>query len=41
MRWLIAVISNTGLRLAEAEGLHINDIRLDEEIPYIDINPHP
>ena len=41
MLWLIAVISNTGLRLAEAESLYINDIRLDEEIPYVDINPHP
>ena len=41
MRWLIALISDTGMRLAEAAGLHINDIHLDEEIPYVDIRPHP
>ena len=41
MRWLIAVISDTGIRLAEAAGLHVNDIRLDEDIPYVDIKPHP
>ena len=41
MRWLIALISDTGMRLAEAAGLHINDIHLNEEIPYVDIKPHP
>ena len=41
MRWLIALISDTGLRLAEAAGLHVNDLRLDEDIPYVDIKPHP
>ena len=41
MRWLIALISDTGMRLAEAAGLHINDLKLDEEIPYLDIKPHP
>ena len=41
MRWLIALISDTGMRLAEAAGLHVNDIRLDEDIPYVDIKPHP
>ena len=29
------------MRLAEAAGLHIDDIRLDEDIPYLDIKPHP
>ena len=41
MRWLITLISDTGMRLAEAAGLHVNDIRLDEDIPYVDIKPHP
>ena len=41
MRWLLALISDTGMRLAEAAGVHINDIHLDEEIPYVDIKPHP
>ena len=40
MRWLIALISDTGMRLAEAAGLHIDDIKLDEDIPYVDIKPH-
>ena len=41
MRWLIALISNTGMRLAEAAGLHVDDIMPDEDIPYVDIKPHP
>ena len=41
MRWLIALISDTGMRLAEAAGLHMDDIKLDETIPYIDLRPHP
>ena len=41
MRWLIALISDTGMRLAEAAGLHISDIHLDEEIPYVNVRPHP
>ena len=41
MRWLIALISDTGMRLAEAAGLHVNDIKLDDDIPYVDIKPHP
>ncbi len=41
MRWLMALISDTGMRLAEASGLHINDIHLNEEIPYVDVRPHP
>ena len=40
MRWLIALISDTGMRLSEAAGLQINDIHLDEEIPYVDIRTH-
>ena len=35
VRWLVALISDTGMRLSEAAGLHINDI------PYIDLKPHP
>jgi len=40
-RWLIALISDTGMRLAEAAGLHIDDLHLDEEIPYVDIKRNP
>ena len=37
-RWLVALISDTGMRLSEAAGLHINDIMLDEDIPYINLD---
>ena len=40
-RWLIALISDTGLRLAEAAGLLVSDINLHCPIPYVDIKPHP
>ena len=39
-RWLIALISDTGMRLAEAAGLLSEDIRLDTEIPYINLCEH-
>lgn len=39
-RWLVALISDTGMRLSEAAGLHMNDIKLDCEIPHIDLKPH-
>lgn len=42
IRWLVAMIADTGMRLAEAAGLHISDIRLDDEgIPFVRIQPHP
>ena len=36
-RWLIALISDTGMRLSEALGLKVSDIKLDKEIPYLNI----
>ena len=30
MRWLVALISDTGMRLAEAAGLHMDDLHLDD-----------
>ena len=39
-RWLVALISDTGMRLSEAAGLQIDDIKLDCEIPHIDLKPH-
>ena len=41
MRWLIALISDTGMRLGEAAGLLKEDIKLDEAIPHIVLKPHP
>lgn len=39
-RWLIALIADTGMRLSEALGLHINDIHLNDNLPFIDLKPH-
>ena len=41
MRWLLALISDTGMRLAEAAGIHNDDILLDVPVPYIDLKAHP
>jgi len=35
MRWLIALISDTGMRLAEAAGLAVSDLVLDHEVPHV------
>ena len=40
MRWLIALLSDTGIRLSEACGLLISDINLTSDIPFISIQPH-
>jgi len=41
MRWLIALISDTGMRLGEAAGLLKEDIKVNEPIAHIDLKPHP
>lgn len=41
LRWLIALVSDTGLRLAEAAGLLVEDIRLDARVPHLVISEHP
>ncbi len=41
MRWLLALISDTGMRLSEAAGLHRDDIILDAPIPHINLKAHP
>ena len=40
LRWLIALISDTGTRLAEASGLLKADIQLEHDIPHISLKPH-
>ena len=40
-RWLLALISDTGLRLSEAVGLAISDIKLDSPTPHLIVQPHP
>ena len=39
--WLVAIIFDSGMRLSEAAGLMLDDLYLDEDIPYIDLNPPP
>ena len=41
MRWLIALVLDTGLRLAEAAGLLKSDIILDAELPFLTVTVHP
>ena len=41
LRWLAALISDTGMRLAEAVGLSKNDLKLTEEVPHVVITKHP
>ena len=40
-RWLIALISDTGVRLSEACGLLCTDIKLSDAIPHLVIREHP
>ena len=40
-RWVIALLSDTGLRLSEALGLTKEDVHLTATTPYIDIRPRP
>jgi integrase len=41
IRWLVAIIFDSGMRLSEAAGLMIGDLKLEEDIPYINLKPHP
>ena len=40
IRWLIALLSDTGMRLAEAAGLAVSDLHLDAEIPFVRLSEH-
>ena len=41
MRWLIALLSDTEMRLAEVCGLLVFDICLDTKLAYIELAEHP
>ena len=41
LRWIIALLSDTGMRLGEAIGLLRSDIVIDGDNFYIDFKPHP
>ncbi len=40
LRWIVALLSDTGMRLGEVVGLAKSDIILDADIPYINLLPH-
>ena len=40
LRWIVAIVSDTGVRLAEACGLERSDVVLDGPIPHIIIRPN-
>jgi len=40
LRWIIALISDTGMRLGEAVGLKPSDVVLDSEHPYLIVQPN-
>ena len=39
-RWLIALISDTGMRLSEALGLRVEDLQIENKVPYVSIEPN-
>ncbi|AIU28656.1 recombinase [Pandoraea pnomenusa] len=41
VRWLTAILGDTGARLAEITGLALDDLVLDAETPHVVIQPHP
>jgi integrase len=41
LRWLVALLSDSGMRLGEGIGLLKSDISLDCDIPHIKLIPHP
>ena len=41
LRWLLLLLSDSGMRLGEAVGLLKSDIYLNSEIPHIRLIPHP
>ncbi|WP_169168302.1 tyrosine-type recombinase/integrase [Acidovorax sp. SRB_24] len=40
LRWILAMLADTGARLAEVVGLTLSDIVLDRDVPHIIIQPH-
>ena len=41
LRHLVALISDTGMRLAEAVGLYQDDLVLDADVPHVQVREHP
>jgi len=40
LRWIVALLSDTGMRLGEAVGLLVQDLVLDAEVPHVIIRPY-
>nr|WP_319005919.1 DUF6538 domain-containing protein [Hydrogenophaga taeniospiralis] len=41
MRWILAMLTGTGARLAEVVGLPLDDIVIDGDIPHVILQVHP
>ncbi len=41
LRLLVALISDTGMRLSEAAGLCVEDVYLEDDIPHVSVQAHP
>lgn len=41
LRWLVALVPDTGMRLAEAAGVLKEDLKLDCAIPHVVVQEHP
>ena len=41
IRWIIAAVSDSGMRLAEVIGLTASDVHLDEDVPFVRLSEHP
>ena len=40
MRWLIVLLTDSGMRLSECSGLLKTDISLEAAVPHVVIQPH-
>ena len=40
LRHLLTMLLDTGMTLSEAAGLHISDIHLEHEFPYVEVHPN-
>jgi integrase len=41
IRWIIAAVSDSGMRLAEVIGLTASDVHLEEDVPFVRLTEHP
>ena len=41
LRWIIAALSDRGMRLTEVIGLGVNDLFFDAEITFVRLAAHP